>query len=260
MIVRRQWRRVGHVVLAAAVAVAVVVPWLARNRALDYRGFSAIAAVNMYFYNAAAIEAKKEGKSYSDVQSALGYHDAQVYLRRHPEQGTWSPGRRFTYAGTEGARMVKENPVLYARLHVAGMIRVLLDPGALPVLEPYGLYAGNSGVLGVVITQGLLAGVRRILETNVIGFVVLAVFGIALVMVYGLAICGWLTDRHGSDPAIWLLVLTIAYFIAVAGGPVGVGRFRHPAMPFVCALAAMGVVWLERARSSRRASQITRNA
>jgi len=43
-------------------------------------------------------------------------------------------------------------------------------------------------------------------------------------------------------------VLSIAYFITIAGGPVGVGRFRHPAMPFVCVLAAMGLVTWWRGR------------
>lgn len=39
-------------------------------------------------------------------------------------------------------------------------------------------------------------------------------------------------------------MLTIAYFITVAGGPIGVGPFRHPAMPFVTVLAATGLLTL----------------
>ena len=247
-IAARDWRRLSHFVLATVVALSIVAPWHIRNRALDFGGFSAISAVNMYFYNAAAVAARREGRSYADVQTAWGYHDGRVYLRRHPEQATWSRGRRFTYMGAEGGRIVKANLPLYARIHVAGMTRVMLDPGALSLLQSYGLYEGNSGVLSVVVTDGLAAGIRRILHTNLLAFVLLGVLGMFLVLMYALAVRGWLTEHRTLDPAVLLSVLSIAYFITIAGGPVGVGRFRHPAMPFVCVLAAMGLVTWWRGR------------
>src|SRR5262249_9338916 len=117
----RDWRRLAHVGFAAIVAIAVVLPWHVRNRALGFLGFSAITAVNMYFYNAAAVEARREGTSYIEVQTSMGYHDAGIYARQHPEQVGWSPGQRFSYMGVEGGRMVKENLALYARIHADGM-------------------------------------------------------------------------------------------------------------------------------------------
>jgi hypothetical protein len=41
---------------------------------------------------------------------------------------------------------------------------------------------------------------------------------------------------------IVLLVCGIAYLVAVGGGPVGYGRFRHPAMPLLAILAAIGLM------------------
>ena len=245
-VTRRDWRRLAHHGLAVMVTIAVVLPWHVRNRALDFSGFSAIASVNMYFYNAAAVQARQSGESYAEVQAAMGYRDGRVYARLHPEQDTWSPGRRYTYMGAEGTRIVLEHFATYARLHVAGMLRVLLDPGALTILQQYGLYPANSGVLSVILTNGLADGLRQIRRTNSIGFLLLVVFGIVLVVVYGLALRGWLAAGRVFDPSILLLVLTIAYFIVVAGGPVGVGRFRYPAMPFIYVLAAMGVATLRR--------------
>jgi 4-amino-4-deoxy-L-arabinose transferase-like glycosyltransferase len=238
--VARDWRRLAQLGLAAAVAIAIVLPWHIRNRALGFQGFSAISAVNMYFYNAAAVEARRAGTSYADVQAAMGYRDGSVYLRLHPEQATWSPGRRFGYMGREGARVVEDNLALYARIHAEGMLRVLLDPGALSLLQPYGLYKGNSGVLSVIVTSGLVNGLRQILRTNVLGFALLVALGALLMASYVLAVRGWLS--RARDPAVLLLVLAIAYFITIAGGPVAVGRFRHPAMPFVCVLAAIGLI------------------
>ena len=251
----RDWRRLSHLALAGAVAVAIVLPWHVRNRALDFRGFSSVSAVNMYFYNAAAVEARLQGRSYADVQTAWGYRDARVYLALHPEQATWSPGRRFSYMSAEGTRIVKANLLHYARIHAAGMLRVMFDPGALSLLRSFGLYEGNSGVLGVIVTNGLVAGIRQILHTNLLGFVSLGVFGVALVVTYALALRGWLGDGRALDPAVLLLVFSVTYFIVIAGGPVGVGRFRHPAMPFVCVLAALGLdaVWRHRRRENRSA-------
>jgi len=257
IIAARDWRRLSHVVLAAVVAVAIVLPWHVRNRALGFRGFSAIAAVNMYFYNAAAIEARREGRSYADVQTAWGYHDSVVYRQAHPEQATWAPGRRFTYMGDEGGRIVKANLPLYARIHAAGMARVLFDPGALALLQSFGLYQGNSGVLSVIVSSGLGAGIERIRRTNPLAFLMLAALGIYLAVLYVLAFYGWLAERRARDPAVLLVVSSIAYFIIIAGGPVGVGRFRHPAMPFVCLLAGMGLVALRRRRRHDSASAAT---
>jgi 4-amino-4-deoxy-L-arabinose transferase-like glycosyltransferase len=251
-ITRRDWRRLAHYGLAVMVTIAVVLPWHVRNRALEFSGFSAISSVNMYFYNAAAVQARQAGASYAEMQAAMGYRDGRVYARLHPEQDTWSRGRRYAYMGAEGTRIVREHFAAYARLHVAGMLRVLLDPGALAILQQYGLYRANSGVLSVIVTNGLADGLRQIWRTNSLGFHLLAVLGIALVVVYGLALRGWLATGRVFDPSILLLVLTIAYFIIVAGGPVGVGRFRYPAMPFVYVLAAMGLVTLRRKRSADR--------
>jgi 4-amino-4-deoxy-L-arabinose transferase-like glycosyltransferase len=241
-VVGRDWQRLGHLGLAAGVAVAIVLPWHVRNRAFGYPGFSAISAVNMYFYNAAAVQARRAGTSYADVQAAMGYRDGRIYSRLHPEQDTWSPGRRFSYMGGEGARVVKDNLALYARIHAEGMLRVMLDPGALSLLQPYGLYKGNSGVLSVIVTSGLTSGLRQILRANMLGFALLVVLGAVLLATYVLALRGWLVGARGHDPARLLLVVTIVYFITIAGGPVAVGRFRHPAMPFVCVLAAMGLL------------------
>ncbi|MDF2774727.1 MAG: hypothetical protein K0S86_4227, partial [Geminicoccaceae bacterium] len=234
---RREWRRLPEVALATAVAIAAVLPWHLRNQALGFRGFSAIAAVNMYFYNAAAVQAARTGMPYADVQEALGYRDAGIYLRRHPEQVAWRPGERFSYMGDEGARIVREHLPLYARIHAAGMFRAMFDPGALSLLQPYRLYPARSGVLSRIVSDGLASGIREVVRTNAFAFSLLIVLGGILAALYIAALRGLLIDQRYLDPGALLLALTVAYFITIAGGPIAVGRFRHPAMPFVCALA-----------------------
>src|SRR5439155_3968819 len=131
----RRWGRVGPLVLAGAAAVVVVAPWQLRNRALGFRGMSTISGVNMYFYNAAALRAAHTGMSFAAAQAAMGYLNDSVYFELHPEQRTWRPGERFQFMADAGRREVRADLARYARIHVAGMVRVLVDPGGLEMLK-----------------------------------------------------------------------------------------------------------------------------
>ena len=167
--------------------------------------------------------------------------DDEAYLRIHPEQRTWSPGERFEHMGAEGARLVRENLPLYARLHVAGTVRVLLDPAAIDLLKPYRLYPAQGGLLDRIVTHGLSDGLRYLFRTRPFAASWLVGLGIVLGVVYLLALRGLLVQRHFLEPSVILLVACIAYFVVIAGGPVAVSRFRHPAMPMLCVLAAAGI-------------------
>ena len=239
--IARAWKRLPHVALSALAAGAVLLPWQLRNRALGFDGFSAITALNMYFYNGAAIRAAKEGKSYYEMQAAMGFNDDEAYLRIHPEQRTWRPGERFEHMRAEGARLVRENLPLYTRLHVAGMVRVLLDPAAIDLLKPYRLYPEQGGLLDRIVTHGVWDGLLYLFRTRPFAASWLIGLGIVLGVVYLLALRGLLVQRHFLEPSVILLVACIAYFVVIAGGPVAVSRFRHPAMPMLCVLAAAGI-------------------
>jgi hypothetical protein len=135
------------------------------------------------------------------------------------------------------------------------MGRVLFDPGALSLLQSYKLYPENSGVLGRIVSNGLASGLREVMRTNPLALLLLVVLGGILAAMYALALRGLLVDRRFLDPGTLLLVVTIGYFVTIAGGPVAVGRFRHPAMPFVCALAAAGLRTGYRRRHGRSAQE-----
>ena len=240
-IARRTWNRVAPLALAAALAGVVVLPWHLRNRALGYSGFSAAGSSIMYFANAAAVKAAQAGVPFAEMQATMGNLDEPRYFSLHPEQRSWSPGERFSYMGREGALIVRQNLPLYARIHVAGMARVAFDPGAIGLLKPYGLYPQVGGLLNRLVTYGIVDAVAYLFRANPLATFVLAVLGVVLLAEYFLAVCGALAARRFLDPAVIMMVISIGYFVAVAGGPIGYGRFRHPAMPLVCVLAAAGL-------------------
>lgn len=239
---RRDWRNVAHVAIAAVVAIAILLPWQLRNRALGYNGISAIVAVNMYFYNAAAIRAVKTGASYYEVQAAMGYHDDERYLRLHPEQRAWRAGERYEYMRREGARIVRENLPLYVRMHINGMMRVMLDPGAIDLMKAYGLYPGSGGLLNRIVSDGLVSGLRHLVRTNPLAVILLILLGLLVGVTYALAVRGLFVQHRYLDLAALLLVAAVGYFVLVGGGPAGVNRFRAPAMPLICVLAGAGWV------------------
>jgi hypothetical protein len=78
-------------------------------------------------------------------------------------------------------------------------------------------------------------------RTNPLATSVLFVTGVMLMGFYVLALIAVFSRRRFLDPAVLVLVASIGYFVLIAGGPIGYGRFRHPAMPMVCVLAGAGL-------------------
>jgi dolichyl-phosphate-mannose-protein mannosyltransferase len=227
--------------LAGAAAAAVIAPWQLRNRAAGFHGMSAISGEYLYFYDAAALRARRNHTSFEATQTAMGWNNDSLYLALHPEQRSWRPGERFEFMASEGSREVREHIGQYALIHLAGMARVAFDPGAIDALKLYRLYPASGGLLSRILTEGVAKAIAHLLQVNPLAFVLSVVLAMALVAIYGLSLRGLVANRRFLDPAIAVLVITIAYFVVIAGGPAGLNRFRHPAMPFLCVLAAAGL-------------------
>ena len=250
----RRWDRVGHSALGAAAVIALIVPWQVRNRALEFRGFSAISAVNMYFYNAAALRAGRNGMSFAATLLSMhpeaggvhpawaGYPNDTIFLAIYPEQAGWTRGKRLQWRADEGRREVLAEWPRFLGLHVIGMGRVLADPGVIDPLKMLGLYPEHGGLQNVVLSRGLFSGFVYLLRANALSFGLLLVFGAVLAAIYWLAFQGARAGPGLRDSAMLLVLATTAYLVVITGGPVGYSRFRHPVMPFVCVLAAAGLV------------------
>lgn len=251
---RRRWDRVAHAALGLGVAIAIVLPWQLRNRALGFHGFSAITAINMYFYNAAALRTGRNGMSFAATQLSMGYPNDTTYLAIHPEQQDWSPGQRMQWRAEQGRKEVLAAWPRFAVMHTIGMARVLVDPGVIDPLRMLGLYPLGGGLRNVVLTRGLARGFVYLVEHYSLAFVLLFVVGVPLAAEYWFAARGVTVGPGPAHPAMLLLLATVAYLVLITGGPVGVSRFRHPVMPFVCVLAAAG---LSRTRWFRRGEQGT---
>jgi hypothetical protein len=122
------------------------------------------------------------------------------------------------------------------------MARVLFDPGAIDLIKFYHRYpTRHGGLLNAALTLGLRPALTRLLRTNTFAFVLLVAMGVGLCVVYGLALRGLMIKQVFTNASVVLVLLVATYFVVVAGGAAGGGRFRHPVMPIICALAAAGL-------------------
>jgi 4-amino-4-deoxy-L-arabinose transferase-like glycosyltransferase len=238
-----EWKRLSRVGAALLLTFAIIVPWEARNRAHGFEGFSAISSVNLHFYIAASVLAQQESRSLEEQQRQMGYLDEERYLALHPEQRGWSRGDRYGYMAAEGVRVVRENPAEYGLIHLRGMGRILLDPAFQEVFRISGIYPEEGGGLTARIRiDGAPDAISAFLRDHMAAAVVIFSLSLFLLASYLLAAAGVGVERRWRDPAVVLLLCTIAYIVVIGGGPVGYARFRHPVMPLLCVLAGIGLV------------------
>lgn len=236
---RTRTRSAASAIVFLILIAAVIAPWHWRNiRSADYRGFSAITDVNLFFYQGAAVEAAVAKESYYAVQDRLGYRDPERYYQDHPEQRTWTEARIYEFMRAEGLAMIRSHPWTYAVIHLKGILRTLLDPGASEWLKLFRQYPQRGGgLLGTVIDRGILNGVHDLWEKNPMYVIAYTAGGLLLLAYYSLFVLSFRRAGRETPAGVCFILLVMLYFLIISGGPNAVGRFRHPVMPFICVLA-----------------------
>jgi len=244
---RGRIRRPSRAVLDAStffiVCMILIGAWQVRNTTVaEYHGFSSIKEVNLYFYQAASVIARNDGRSYLAVRDEMGFGNAAVYYANHPEQQDWARVDKYRFMGREGKRIILSNPAVYLRIHLEGMARTLLDPGSSEFLKLLGLYPRHgTGLLGDIIDEGPVPALTRAFgERPAFAWttVVLGLFSVSLIMLSLVTVL----SKNAFQRATVSVVVVGAYLWALSGGPVSVSRFRHPMMPVICLLAGYEAV------------------
>ena len=233
-------RVLAHVCAFGIVSVAVLGLWQVRNRIeTGYSGFSGIASDNMYFIGAASVLAAEQHVPYYDMRARLGYQDQSKYLQDHPEQKSWSTARRINYLNQTADHILSGGYLAYARIYFDGLIRAAFDPGSTEYIRFFDLYPKHGGLLTVEVDQGTLATVRALSANPLLFWSTALMLPLQLICLF--CACVTLCGRALLDPAILAVLFIMIYYMAIAGGPGDWGRFRHPATPIICILAAFGL-------------------
>jgi len=239
---QKNLRLLIHTGLFILVSMGLIGLWQIRNKIqTGYGGFAAISDTNLYFYQGASVLAAQQGVSYNEMRNKMGYYKEDIYLQFHPEQHRWERSHRYAYMRNKGVKILIDSPFTYAKIHLKGMIRTLLDPAATEYLKLYKLYPESGGLLGTIIDKGLIKTVLYLFKEKPLIFWSNVLLGILLIAYYLFGL-GALVSKNFSFNAPTLAVLCIAiYFIIISGGPNSLNRFRHPIMPLTCVLGGYGL-------------------
>ena len=230
---------------APAVLLLTVMPclaaWQIRNRIeTGFSGFSAVQALNLYFYSSAEVVARLEHHSLEQVQDELGYNSELLFLMRHPDAAAWTQLQRIGFMQAEALRVIRNHPALFLRLHLAGSLRTAFNPGAAVLLSLFNLASADESFAREH-NQGPLRAAQWTVLHAPLQAAYMAALSILLLGLYFFAARGVLRGS-ASAPALALLLGVSLYFLAVSGGAAGIARLRLPMMPALCVMAAAGIV------------------
>jgi 4-amino-4-deoxy-L-arabinose transferase-like glycosyltransferase len=234
-------RQVAKVAVFVVIFAALVMPWYVRNFLVArYVGFSSVGDYNLLFYEAAGVLAKSQGLSPQQARQELG-----IAYRERLDREKIDPTstRAIRLQARMGSGILLAHPVLFIRVHFATSLNSLLPAGT-GLLEILGMTSGNRGTLSVLQSQGFFAAVRYYFASNIIA-VLFAIPELIYLIIRYLGCVVWAfwqfqTRRFNCGPSGWLIALTVAAFLLVAG-PAAVARFRLPVEPLLNLIAGAGV-------------------
>ena len=247
----RLMTRVVSVGLFLSILITPIALWQVRNFVqTGYRGFSAITDQNLYFYIGASVLAENNGARFLDVRENLADQLQHEVTLRNLTQS-----QRYKYMGREGIRIVLSQPLTYLPIHLQGILRSILDPGANGYLRFFKLDSAPNGLLANTLDQGVASLLLNVIRTQPLILIANLLFGIFLSAQLLLAGTGLRVPIKRIE--IFLLLLSsVLYFLIVAGGPAAYSRFRHPVMPVISIFAGLGTTYI----SSRYGRHVSNTA
>ncbi len=239
-------RLMAHLSAFLIVFLGLTGLWQIRNKEeIGYAGFSSVFSEDMYCCLAASVLAAQQRLSYTEMQDRLGCYNLGVYFQEHPEQKNWPVALRFDYMNRAAEHILLGSPLTYARIYFAGVIRAAFDPGSTEFLRFFDLYPKDGGLLEVAVDKGVIEALKTLLLNPLLAWSTAVLLALQFVYLSGAYVA--LRKRSTlEDPAILAALLIMGYYLAIPGGPAVWGRFRHPAMPMMCALAAYGLTAIGR--------------
>ena len=227
----RRLRGAGIFVLPA---LALAAPWVVRNTLLwNCPSLSSVDRVTMRDYVAAKVVGEYEHISLEEAQAQLRESDPGV-----------CPGSNAKYLD-----VIIAHPQIYARLHLAGTIPVLLGTSFDRWIELFGVDYTLPDLWRPFMDGGP-SEVASVLARQLNDFPAPVLLMVALIawqlLIYALAVLGVLAYRGlNSIPIRWnIIVVAIGVLILMlTPGQGGHERFRVPAQPLLAILAAYGLAW-----------------
>lgn len=210
--------------------------WIWRNHALGGPAtFSCITGENLYYYEYAAVVAKRDGRSWYEVRQEL--LDQKSPMTNNSHKIAWqSTPEGYAWLVEQSRKGIMQHPWILARIHMAGMGRMLFDPASAEWMRAMGAYPENGGMLNTIVSQGLLSTLIELMRERPGFFALTIMLGLENAFFIIIGFWGaWSVRRRG----LWLcLIGLILYHLALGSGPQTQARFRVPIVPLLALLCA----------------------
>ncbi len=231
-----------HGLIFVLACVTPIIPWVVRNqRLMGLATVSTISSYNLYFYNALSFDASRR-----DVSEAILIDEYKLRLEKALtlKELEDTEANRARLASQLGKEIILSDPLRYALNHLKYDLNSLLPDTDL--LEILGFSVGQNGTLTVLKHQGLIPAIHHYFGAASWMLLLLLPHIILLGITYlGCGLAVYLLLRRRRYLALIWLAMPVLYGLLLPGAPAN-PRFRVPVMPFICILAAVGLLFVAR--------------
>lgn len=121
----------------------------------------------------------------------------------------------------------------------------MFTPCATELLQMLDAYPTGDVMPRRILNEGVIASVGHIILDHPAVAATMALLEGFLLLLYMFAVRGFMNAERFSSLTLTLIGIAI-YFLLISGGAQAVGRYRLPAMPELCILAAGGLATFRR--------------
>lgn len=261
---RYSWQEKGvRTIIFVVVFLLVLAPW-------SYRNFRVFGSPNITL----AVQSITLNIHASYIRAGLNHTTLAEEEPRIPEQVRQELGGR-TVGVQEMDELIRakaiaeimQHPVEYVFLYIKSMFITLTLPNTNFLANILGILNQPTGIIADMRTRSLTENIQALLEfgarylagspDQTLFFIAMVTEVLVTLVTHVLAVVGTVIGLRSERRAyVVLLLIIIAYFFIITG-PIGTGRYRLPAMPYLMMLAGYGFVWLQARGQTRQMSQVT---
>jgi 4-amino-4-deoxy-L-arabinose transferase-like glycosyltransferase len=259
---RRPWRETAARAVTLLVAfLLVLAPWSYRNLRVFGSPNISLAQTVTITYHAKYLRASMYHTPLSEQEP---YFEKEV-LRELGGRAV-SPVEMNNLIEAKARAEIMQHPVEYVTLYAESIALMLVLPNTNFLSNILGILDHPTGLIADMRTRSLTESSQALMDFTarfLAGSPDQALFFAALIaevlvtfLTYALAIVGTIVGlRRQHKMTVVLLLVIIGYFFVVTG-PIGTGRYRLPAMPYLMMLAGYGFVQIEAWRRARQPQKL----
>ncbi len=230
------WRRkFAYGAAGAVLFMAVVFPWMFRNRALG-AGFTPDTNTGaVYHQNGAMLMAEVNGTDFETEKQELmrRAEDEFADTARYPDEASRETWRLRRYR-----KMVFAHPLVWLRQSCSWRIFI---PDAATFWELCGMTASDRGTMGVMAKHGFFSGVRHYFKNDWKLMALSVLLLIPTLVLYACALGRVVCDICMIRKRWYELLAFLAFaeYYLLLPGAITAPRYQIPALPVLCLLAAL---------------------